>query len=77
MHFCIIRYRIHAETAFNMPIIVCNFCYSSMYGKGGHYMTIYGYDGTDVYFDDPNSWNEKHEAKDFVNKHVAKGIWVF
>ena len=50
---------------------------SAMYGSGGHYMTIYGYDGTYVYFDDPNSWNEKHNAKDFVNKHVAKGIWVF
>ena len=50
---------------------------SGKWSGGGHFMTIYGYDGTKVYIDDPNTWNEEDDAASFCEKEVSKGIWVF
>lgn len=51
---------------------------SSKWGNG-HFLTIYGYDGQNVYIDDPNTWNEKDNAASFLKNDIKKerGMWVF
>ena len=49
----------------------------SKWGGSGHFMTIYGFDGTNVYIDDPNTWNDQDDAKRFCNNDIKNGLWVF
>ena len=45
----------------------------------GHFLTVYGYDGVNVYIDDPNTWNEKDNASSFIKNDMknGRGMWVF